>query len=422
MARRLCGEEVVTIKVLARKGLTKRAIARQLGVADRTVRYHLEREGSGARDGRANKVFKAAPYGAVIAGWMQARSSGRRPPNVLELHEYLIREHGYEGSYKSVLRYVRAHFPKPRIRTYRRVETPPGAQSQTDWGEFPRVDIGDGPEPLHAFVMVLSHSRKPAVSWSRSENQLAWLTCHNEAFRRLRGVPAVNRIDNLKTAIARGAGAWGRINPVYRTYAQTMGFHIDACPPRAGNAKGKVEAKVKLSRYEVNPYERPFDGLEDLQVMSDERFEAWSKRAICPITGKTVEESWERELPHLAPLPILPDPFDVVVTRPVHRDCSVSFEGRSYPVPFRFVGSHVEVRGCAGTIQILAGGKIVRTWPRGTPERVIVDPSCYEGAATDRVTPPPPLGRMGEKLREIFETPVEQRPMDLYAALAEVAR
>lgn len=55
-----------------------------------------------------------------------------------------MEEHGYGGPYRSVLRYVRAHYPPPKMRTYRRVETPPGAQSQTDWGEFPRVDLGRG--------------------------------------------------------------------------------------------------------------------------------------------------------------------------------------------------------------------------------------------------------------------------------------
>jgi transposase len=124
---------------------------------------------------------------------------------------------------------VRAKYPRPAIRTYRRVKTPPAAQTQTDWGEFPRVDVGDGPQPLHAFVMALSHSRRAAVVWSRSEDQLSWLQCHNCAYRRLRGVAAVNRIDYLKTGIVRGAGAWGEINPRYRSYARAVGFHVDAC-------------------------------------------------------------------------------------------------------------------------------------------------------------------------------------------------
>ena len=41
---------------------------------------------------------------------------------------------------------------------------------------------------------------------------------------------------------------------------------------------------------------------------------------------------------HLAELPeLLPEPFDVVVARPVHPDCRVHFEGRQYPVPFEHV-------------------------------------------------------------------------------------
>lgn len=433
MARRLRKEEVVTIEVLAEKGLSKRAIARQLGVADRTVRYHLERKAAGAVDGRKNKVRLAAEFAGVIDAWWQEkvrqeeearerRDPHARPPNVLELFEHLVRDHDYEGSYKSVLRFVRETYPAPRKRTYRRVESPPGAQAQTDWGEFSRVDVGGGPEPLHAFVMVLSHSRMTKVVWQRSEDQLSWLTSHNAAFRGLLGVPAVNRIDNLKTGISRGAGAWGEINPTYRTYARTVGFHIDACPPREGNAKGKVEAKVRLGRLRIHPHGRRFEGIAELQAVTDERLDAWSRESICPATGKTVRESWQEELLHLKPVPVLPEPFDIAVTRPVHKDCTIRFEGRTYAVPFRFAGRSVEVRGCSGRVQILGEGRVVTEYPRGTAERILLDPACYEGEATDHVLPPRPLGRMGRRLQEILETPVEQRPIDLYAALAEVAR
>jgi hypothetical protein len=38
------------------------------------------------------------------------------------------------------------------------------------------------------------------------------------------------------------------------------------------------------------------------------------------------------------------------------------------------------------------------------------------------VLPPVPLGKMGRRLQELWAMPVERRPLDLYAALAEVAR
>lgn len=91
------------------------------------------------------------------------------------------------------------------------------------------MDIAGELSALHAFLMVLSHSRKPAVVWSRRGDELSWLRCHNESFRRLAGVAAVNRIDNVKTAVVQGAGTWGVIHPTYRAYSRAVGFHIDAC-------------------------------------------------------------------------------------------------------------------------------------------------------------------------------------------------
>lgn len=421
MPCRLRAEEVVTIRVLAEKGANHCQIARTLGVSEGTVRYHLRRAADGARDGRRGQPRRAEALAEVIRVWMEARRSDRRPANLRELYEHLVEEHGYEGSYNSVRRFVRATYPRPKLRTYRRVETPPGAQTQTDWGEYPRLDVGNGPEPLHAFVMVLSHSRKAAVVWSRDETLLSWLHCHNEAYRRFAGVAAVNRIDNLKTGIITGAGAWGTIHPAYRAYARAVGFHVDACPPRAPQAKGKGEAKVKLSRQLVDTRRR-YDGVEDLQAETDRRIERWAQRALCPVTGESVQSSYERERERLAPLPLLPEPFDVAVTRPVGRDALVRFEGREYAVPFAHAGRRVEVRGCAGRVQILAEGRIVKEYPRSTRERVLIDPSCYEGEATERVLAPPPLGRMGRRLQEIAALPVEARPLDLYAAVMEVSR
>jgi hypothetical protein len=138
-----------------------------------------------------------------------------------------------------------------------------------------------------------------------------------------------------------------------------------------------------------------------------------------------VAESWEAERPLLRPLPeLLPEPFDTVRTASVHKDCTVRFEGRSYVVPFAFVGREVEVRGCSGIVQVIdpRTATVLVAYPRRTAERVLIDPACYEGRGTDRVLPPKPLGRMARRLQELAAMPVQARPIDLYAALAEVAR
>jgi hypothetical protein len=76
------------------------------------------------------------------------------------------------------------------------------------------------------------------VVWSERKDLLSWLTCHNRSFERLSGIAAVNRIDNVKTALSEGAGPWGTIHPAYRAYARAVGFHVDACNPRDPEAKG----------------------------------------------------------------------------------------------------------------------------------------------------------------------------------------
>lgn len=255
-------------------------------------------------------------------------------------------------------------------------------------------------------------------------DQLAWHHVHNQAFRRLGGVAAVNRIDNLKTGIAHGCGAWGQINEQYRVYARMMGFHVDACEVRSPEQKGKTERRVGVcKRLEIQG--RGFDGLDDLQDWTDATLAATATRRICPATGLSVAASWEAEKPFLRPLPaLLPEPFDLVKTVPVHKDSMVHFEGRSYAVPFLWTGSTVEVHGCSHSVQIVdpQTAAVLISYPRHTQERILIDQACYEGPGTAQVIPPKPLGRMARKLQEITSMPVERRPMDLYAALAEVAR
>lgn len=410
----------MTIKTLAAKGLPKRAIARQLEVCEGTVHYHLRRLQAAASDGRARQAKKAAAFSPAIEHWMRQQ---RESINVAALHEWLVAEHDYSGSLRSVQRYVRDAYPQPPRCARRRVETPPGAQAQAeDWAVFPGVVVSGERLTLHCFHMLLSHSRAEALIWERSENQLSWLSAHNAAFTRLGGIPAVVRVDNTKTAVAHGAGVWGKLNESYRRYATTVRFHVDVCAPYSPQHKGKVERSVRTQRWRFDPSDRAWDDLAELQADSDAQVERAAHRRRCPATGTSVWEAWQHERALLAPLPILPAPFDHVATRTVAEDGLVSFEGRQYSVPFALLGRQVEVRGAANVVQILCDQLIVAEHPRHTQQRLLIDPAHYEGKATAQVLPPLPLGRLGRRMQELALLPVEHRPVDLYAALAEVAR
>ena len=83
MERRLRREEVMTIEVLHERGMSNRAIARQLGVHENAVRYRLRRLTSGAVDGRSAKTHSAEPWAEQVliksrSPMATIRASGQR--------------------------------------------------------------------------------------------------------------------------------------------------------------------------------------------------------------------------------------------------------------------------------------------------------------------------------------------------------
>jgi len=424
---KLTKDEIVTLQVLVQKGQSKRSVARQLKVSEGTVRYHLRRQAASASDGRKKQTqIEKLGLVKVVEHWWQTQldllPSGRSP-NIQQLWQRLVEDHQYDGSYKSVAKYVRGKFPKPKLRPFRRIETPPGAQTQSDWLEE-WINLDGVITKVYGFVMTLSHSRMTAVVWSLSMNQLAWHHVHNEAFKRLGGVAAINRIDNLKTGVAHGSGPWGKINESYRAYARTLGFHVDPHEVRQPQQKGKVERRVSATRQRLD-LKRGFASLADLQIHTDVQLDRDVKTRKCPVTGKSVFETWQDEAKLLRPLPAtLPEPFDLIRTCAVHKDATIRFEGRTYTVPFQYAYRSVEVRGCSGFIQIVdrKDGQIVKQYPRKTEQLLFVDPACYEGAPPLNLTAPRPLGKMARKLDEIAAMSVQQRSIDIYAQVVEVAR
>src|SRR5690606_8584445 len=133
------------------------------------------------------------------------------------------------------------------FRSLRRPETPPGVQAQHDWFEV-RTTIAGERVLLPVLVGTLSHSRARFAWASRTADQLAWHTGHLELFRRYGGVPLWVRIDNLKTGVAKGAGASAVLNRSYAIFARECGFEVDPCRPRKGSDKGKTERSVRTFR------------------------------------------------------------------------------------------------------------------------------------------------------------------------------
>ena len=177
---RLDPEARMAIKALAERGTTRSEIARLLGVTEGAVRHHLRRMAAGAADGRSLQPQRAESQAEAIEHWRSQQGEGG--VNLAALHGWLRREHGYEGSLRSVQRYWRRAYPAPAVRARRRVETPAGAQAQVDWAHFPGLLVGGEVVDLVALHMVLSWSRREAIVWARSRDALSWQSCHTGCF------------------------------------------------------------------------------------------------------------------------------------------------------------------------------------------------------------------------------------------------
>ncbi len=97
---------------------------------------------------------------------------------------------------------------------------------------------------------------------------------------------ATAQVDIEKTAVAHDAGAWNTIIITYRRYASKMHFHIDACPPRQPQTRGKVERRLRDQRDSHDPTGAALRDLAELEAWKDERSEtsvARRARGVDPI-------------------------------------------------------------------------------------------------------------------------------------------
>jgi transposase len=438
---KLTKEQIMVGEQIVERGVSIRQVARQLGVTEGALRYHLRKkeEGREGEDGRRNQPTAVDGYEEAVEAILERLECWRvrgegRPAQAQTVYELLGRDYGYGGSYRAVVRHLGRRYGVPPVRAYRRVETPPGVQAQHDWFVAQTRIRGEETE-LQALVGALSCSRARFCWTSREATQLAWHTGHLALFERYGGVPLWVRIDNLKTGVAKGAGATAVLNRSYEVFAQACGFEVDPCRPKKGSDKGKAERSVRTFRQcfgEV--FRQDWASDEALQAALDQRALELMDRLRCPVTGTSVGEALEAERMVLQPLPTMAEPFDVVVARKVSRDCLISFEGRRYSVPFLWVGRQVEVIGTLNHVVIHAEGREVARHPRGSRELLVLDPDHFEGESTDRVLRPTPLGHRarlqmaglsGPSRSALFLLPDPERvarPLDAYVQLVEALR
>jgi transposase len=328
-----------------------------------------------------------------------------------------LRQRGYGGGYDTVKLFVRplraAQLSAERALI--RFETPPGQQSQIDWGTA-TVPFRARRQVRHVFVLTLGFSRRSYYRCCPNETLPQFLDAHEQAFAYFGGHTAEHLYDRPRTVCHGGSG--GRIvwNATFRSFADYWGFEPRVCQPYRAQTKGKVESGVKYFKHNFLPGREFVD-----DVHLEEQLGEWMTTiADVRIHGTTHERPIDRfvqEQPALLPTGSQPSfRLEAPLRRIVAEDYLVSLDTNRYSVPFALIGKVVDVHRGAGALRFLYQGALVAEHPelhgrhqlRILPEH---GPGAIARTTRQRHSTVPPRGPRP------LDSTVEVRELALYDAL-----
>ncbi len=408
-------DEHLDIQELARQGLSRSQIARQLGLDRKTVGKYL-------KENTAPPLSKRRPGGsrklAPFTDYLRKRLAQGCTNAVVLLRE--IREQGYQGSYSILKDFLRPLRQDERWRAEIRWEAPPGLYAQVDWGHF-TAELPDGSLlKLYAFVFTLAYSRVMYVEWTTRMGLATLERCHEHAFAYIGGVPKYIVYDRMK-AVVLGEDDKGqvRFQPAFLDFAGYYGFTPKVTPANWPRGKGKVESGVKYVRRNFWQGLTSIAGVDDINGRCREWLDEVANRRVHGTTGRV---PWE-VLPEEGLLKVtgrMPYPTQPAVLRVVSRDCLVSYKGCCYSVPAQWAGERVSVTPLSGErIVVSARGEVICEHPlEPVLKRTVLQDGHYaplRGRARRR--PLPVVPRIEPPSLE-----VQRRSLAEYEALLGVSR
>jgi transposase len=194
---------------LAAQGVSRRAIARALGVSRNTLRRLLEVHRAAREHGHSavEPARTAAPRARKIDEWTtQVTNLLARHPTITAQRIFEeLRSAGFGGGYTAVKKHVRSVRPRPLATPS--LATPsygPGEMAESDWSPY-TLDLGGRRQIVQAHGYVLVHSRRKFFSLHEHADLHALMAGHAAAFERFGGLAQCCKYDSQKPVVLR----WG---------------------------------------------------------------------------------------------------------------------------------------------------------------------------------------------------------------------
>jgi transposase len=426
-----------------RAGESERRIARDLNISRPTVRkYRQWAEGQGY-------LHPERPLPELAT--LQAALTPLPPPPVIKstvavyqetvaqllkqgvemtaIWQRLQDDHGYQGSYSAVRRFVRRLRPvEPEVVV--RVHTAPGEEMQVDFGSVGQLydPVSQRLRPAYVFVATLCYSRHQYAELVFDQKVTTWLALHRRAFESFGGVPKRVVPDNLKAAVIQALVHDPVLGEAYRRLALHYGFLISPTIPRTPQHKGKVENGVHYVQRNFMAGQQ-FVDIDTANL----RLQRWvNERAGVRDHGTTHQPPLrlfaDDEQAALQPLPATP--FTLLQIKPVkvHPDCHVTLDGSYYSVAYTYIGQTLDAYVSEQLVELYAGVELVAThlrctrrgqwqtrlehYPPAKAAYLIQTPAYCRQQAT----------KIGPATTQVVDTLLADRPLDRLRAVQAILR
>jgi len=339
-------EDFAVIQILHQRGVYQKDIAEALHVHSKTVRRALQRQGA---PGRVH-IQRGSKLDAHKRKVDQLLSEDVWNARVI-LRE--IQADGYEGGYSILLEYIQ---PKRVLRNGRatvRFETEPGKQLQSDWGEIV-VEIAGVRRKVHFIVNELGYSRRFHFWCTESEDAEHTYEGLIRSFEYFGGVSAEVLVDNQKSAVLLASNSGQpKFNERFVDLAGHYGFTPRACKPYRARTKGKDERMVGYVKNNFFLRYRRFESWAHMNQLAKLWLQEEADLRVQGTVKEVVAERFERERPHLHPLPNLRYDTSYFEYRQAAWDGYIDVRGNRYSVPAALAGQRVAVRiGLDGLLRV----------------------------------------------------------------------
>jgi transposase len=331
---------------LHRQGLSRRAIARALGISRNTVKVMLAAH-TAAREETGQPAIVARPARAPRASKLDTHAA-RASELLGQYHDITaqrvfetLREEGFVGGYTAVKKYVRAQRPPPRpTPSLATPEYGPGEMAESDWSPYEVVFADGHKELVQGFSYVLVHSRRKYYDLYRHADLHALMDGHVQAFTRFGGCAETCTYDSQKNVVLRWEGHQPIYNPRFLVFTAHYEFR-----PRGVLGNPNAKPRVERSFWEAEQSflnGRTFRDFEDMRA----QLARWLDTIVDQRRrhGETPLDRFVREREHLVPLPRHPYDTARVVYRVCTIDGFVAWEGNAYAVPYDHVTDILPVR------------------------------------------------------------------------------